>query len=208
MKEFIVIAHRGGKGPHPENTISAFMHAVKVGFKAIEMDVRYDYLKQRFFLEHDFIHLPKYRQNHFRKLLPEVPRDVTLYLELKTMSCLTNYFTKRLKKIHDEFLIDRDVVYISYNPFVLLRLQKAIPGIKCSFVCGNRFWQFVFEKGLYRILKPYGYLMSKRILRKKNVEFSQKKDIKIFAYVLNKESEWRKAESLGIDGFVSDYLYK
>lgn len=208
MKEYIVIAHRGGKGPHPENTISAFKHAVKVGFKAIEMDIRYDYFKQRFFLEHDFLHLPKYRQNHFRKLIPEIPRDITLYIELKTMSCLTNYLTRRLKKIHDEFFVDRNIVYMSYNPFVLMRLKKAIPGVKCGFMCGNRFWRLIFEHGIYYFLRPYGYFLSKRLLKRSHVKFCKKRDIKIFSYVLNKESEWRKAERLELDGFVSDYPNK
>lgn len=208
MKDLIVIAHRGGKCPHPENTVSAFKHAVKVGFKAIEMDVRYDYFKQRFFLEHDFLHLPKYRNNHIRKILPEIPHEISLYIELKTVSCLTNYFARRLKKIHDEFLVARDVVFMSYNPFVLMRLKRLIPGVKCAFICGNRFWSFIFEHGLYYLLRPYGYFIVKRLLKKHHVDFCKKRDIKIFSYVLNNERDRMKAERLGIDGFVSDYLHK
>lgn len=35
-----IIAHRGSKGAHPENTLPAFLHAVKVGADGIELDVQ------------------------------------------------------------------------------------------------------------------------------------------------------------------------
>ena len=36
----IAIAHRGGAAEHPENTMAAFEHAVKLGYPCIETDVR------------------------------------------------------------------------------------------------------------------------------------------------------------------------
>jgi len=40
MSRTKVIAHRGSKGTHPENTIPAFLHAVNVGAEGIELDVQ------------------------------------------------------------------------------------------------------------------------------------------------------------------------
>lgn len=40
MKKTEVIAHRGSKGTHPENTLSAFEEALKVGSDGIELDVQ------------------------------------------------------------------------------------------------------------------------------------------------------------------------
>lgn len=37
---FLVIAHRGGKGLAPENTIAAFTHALELGVDVLEMDLR------------------------------------------------------------------------------------------------------------------------------------------------------------------------
>ena len=34
-----IIAHRGSKGTHPENTCIAFREAVRVGAEGIELDV-------------------------------------------------------------------------------------------------------------------------------------------------------------------------
>ena len=36
----VAIAHRGGAAEHPENTMAAFEHAVKLGYPCIETDVR------------------------------------------------------------------------------------------------------------------------------------------------------------------------
>ncbi len=37
--DFLVIAHRGGAGLRPENTLAAFQHAVELGVDVLEMDI-------------------------------------------------------------------------------------------------------------------------------------------------------------------------
>jgi glycerophosphoryl diester phosphodiesterase len=39
QKQFLIIGHQGGRGTMPGNTIHAFMHALKTGINAIELDV-------------------------------------------------------------------------------------------------------------------------------------------------------------------------
>jgi len=54
MKDILVIGHRGAGGTQRENTLDAFLYAIDQGCKALEMDLRFDYVRKRFYLEHDF----------------------------------------------------------------------------------------------------------------------------------------------------------
>lgn len=48
-RNLIIVTHRGGKGPFPENTPEAYRRAVAQGAEAVEMDIRLNYITGRFF---------------------------------------------------------------------------------------------------------------------------------------------------------------
>jgi len=204
----VIVSHRGGKGPYLENTLNAFRHSIREGADAVEMDVRYDYLRRRFYLAHDFIHRPKWRQNLLEKTVATMPKDVLHIIELKTVSVFTNIFAKQFCRFYDEHLQGRKVVVISFNPFILIRMKLLAPHISRGFISGSRFWNTVFVKLLHIYIVPSLHVIHRRLLSEKLVDFSRSKGMEIYTYLINTVNTWQKAIQHEVDGIITDDPFK
>jgi glycerophosphoryl diester phosphodiesterase len=201
----LVIAHRGGFGPYEENTLEALRHALQKGCEALEIDVRFDHLKKRFYLEHDFIHSPrKNRENIMTKILSALPAGPIIIVELKSLAWLRKYYVKSFLKEYRKLLEPENSIVISFNPFVLAQLRKLAPDIKIGYLMGNILWRFIFKIFFHRLIQPQYLLVNKRILRLSYIRFARKKGYRIFSFVLNDELCWQKALDYGIDGIITD----
>lgn len=205
MQDLIVVAHRGGKCPHPENTLEAFAHGFKNGVKAVEMDLRFNYWMDCFFVEHDFLHRSKKRQNLLDNIVPALPKELFVFAELKTLSCFSNYVAKKFLRSFERLFDPSRTVVMSFNPFILMRLKKLAPKMQVGMLCGKRFWHTLFQKLLYKYIKPAVYLLHYRLLNEKNVRFGRDRGMQVFSFVLNKEAQWRRALALEVDGIVTDF---
>lgn len=204
MENFIIVAHRGGHGPYNENTLEAFKHAIGKGCNSVEMDLRFDHLKKRFYLEHDFLHSPKHKHNLVEKIVPDLPEETFYFVELKTLAWLTKSFAKNfLKEYRKLFKIEKTVV-MSFNPFILMQLKGLEPGIKRGYLMGNFFWSFLFKNLLHKKMAPHILLLHKRLFNVKNVSFARKRGMKVMSFVLNDKDSWKKAIDYGIDGIITD----
>lgn len=204
MKNIEIIAHRGGDSPHDENTLEAFNYAIDKGSKAIEMDIRYDYFRRRFYLVHDFLHRPKWKRNLLLDVIDELPKDLYLVIELKTISVFTCIFPKKFKIFYDEYLKDRNIIAISFNPFVLMRLKKIAPYIPRGILCGSRFWNYIYCNILRDYVDAEIYIPSKRFLNRKVVLFAKKHGVKLYTYLINTKKSLEKIIKYNIDGFITD----
>lgn len=208
LKSLVIASHRGGKGPFRENTPAAFLHSIQQGADAVEMDIRYDYLRGRFFLAHDFFHRPHWKRNLLQDCIKQVPADVLNIIELKTLSFASYFFARKFVKFYKENLEGRKVVVISFNPFVLMRLRKLHKKMGLGFICGDMFSHFVFEKFLYRHIRPAVYVVSKRLLNHKTVTMSKSKGMQIYTYLINSANMWQKALQFEVDGIITDVPLK
>jgi glycerophosphoryl diester phosphodiesterase len=205
MKNITVVAHRGGINDRPENTIGAFLHSIEHGIKGIEMDVRFDHKKKRFFLEHDFFHHPIKRNNVLDDIADKLPKNIFTMVELKTFCWLTNFFVRSFLHTFNKHFLPGNTVVISFNPFALIRLKYIAGNIKRGFLCANIFWLSLFKCCLHKWMKPEIFLLHKRFLDNKNVRFAREHGMKVWGFVLNTEAEWAKAVDLGVDGITTDY---
>lgn len=207
MENFLIIAHRGGHGPYEENTFEAFKHALDQGCQALEMDVRFDHLNKRFYLEHDFLHHPKKNRNNVMgKIIPSLPKNTFFFIELKTLSWLTKSYARRFLSEFDRFFRTENCVVMSFNPFVMMQIKKLAPKIRRGYLVGNLFWNLMFKKLLHRLINPHFMLLHKRLFSLKNVKFARAKGMKIMSFVLNDDESWQKALDYGIDGIITDRI--
>ncbi len=205
MKKTFVIAHRGGFGDYAENTLPAFKHALAEGVHALEMDVRFDYFKRRFFVEHDFFHPAKSRKNVLSKLLDGIPKDTFLVIDLKTARFFSSrIFVRHFVEFYEKHLKDRPVLLQSFNPFALNLLRRALPDAPIGFLCGLPFWNFIFKKFFLKKIRAQSCHLHKRMLNEKNIRFGRQHKFQIIAFVLNHRAEWERALKLGVDGIITD----
>lgn len=200
-----IVAHRGGKSGHEENTISAFLHILEKGIKGLEMDMRLDHSSNSFYLEHDFFHAKHKRANTIDKILPRIPRDTFVMVELKTHSWLTDSYAKKFNEAFNKYFNSENTIVISFNPFILTRLRRINPSMRRGYLCGMPYWLLLFKALYAKKMQPDMFLIHKRLLNKKNVNWGRAHKMSIWAFVLNKPKEWQKALDLKVDGITTDY---
>jgi len=203
---FLIIAHRGGgRGEFQENTLEAFQNAVFKGFKAIEMDVRMDTKRERFFLEHDFLYSPTVKSNVFEKVIPIFEKDVLVFTELKTMTFKRRDYAELFCEFIRRHHLQDQVVVISFNPFILKMIREIEPKLKLGFLCGTALTYMIGKKYFFESIKPDFFIISKRIIDEKKVKFAHDQGAKVLSTLTNKEKHILKAGKLGVDGIITDF---
>jgi len=210
MNSLFIVAHRGGKGPHEENTLEALKYGLEQCGNAVEMDVRFDHLRKRFYVAHDFIHSPRKNFNVIDKVIPFLPAEATLFVELKTLYWLRRRYAVKFLKVIEQFALDKRAIIMSFNPFVLVQLKNRAPYLHVGYLIRNRFWAFVFKRWVYWLLKPQ-YLMVNRIFFEKKeslkslLNFAREHKMKVLTYTVNSPEDWYNAIEYKMDGVITDY---
>lgn len=203
-----IITHRGGEGPYAENTPEAFRYAAEQGAEAIEMDIRLNYFTGRFFLAHDFIHHPRRRHMYLETAIAEVPEDVKLVIEFKTVAWMTTIFARTFQRVYDEHLKGRKVLVISFNPFILIRLRQVAPDIPRGFICGSLTLMFLYKWFLWRFVDAKYYVMNRRFLNRRRVKWMRDRGMFVYTYVINTMKSLQKVMNFDVDGIVTDHTSK
>lgn len=203
-----IVAHRGGKGPHPENTPDAYGHASQQGCEAVEMDIRYNYLRRRFFLAHDIIHHPQRRKNFLEIAIEKVPEDVQLVLEIKTMSILPGVVARAFDRFYKKHLDGRDVLVISFNPIVLMFLRAVNYKIPRGILCGSLLSVILHNWFLWRMVDAHWYMINKRLLSNRFMLWTRQRGMMTAIYLVNSVKSWKKALSFDVDMVITDYPKK
>ncbi len=210
MDPLYIVAHRGGKGPHEENTLEALKYGLEQCGNAVEMDVRFDHLRKRFYLEHDFLHSPRKNANTIDKVIPFLPVDATLFVELKTLYWLRRRYTVHFLKIIEQFALDQRAIIMSFNFFVLAQLRNRAPYLHVGYLVRNTFWGFVFRRWVYWVIKPQYIIMNRLFFKRKTslllmLDFAREHNIKVITYTVNSMEDWYNAMEYKLDGVITDY---
>lgn len=214
MNTMFIVAHRGGEGPYEENTLAAMQYGLEQCGNAVEMDVRFDHYRKRFYLAHDFFNPPKIKENTIDKVIPFLPSKATLFIDLKTLSWLRRRYALQFLKVIEQFALDKRAIIISFNIFVLVHLKNRAPYLHVGYLIRNRVWGWVFRNWVFWLLKPnYVILNCKFFQYKKSViermlKFAHKHHMKVFTYTPNAPQDWYNAVEYKFDGVITDYPKK
>lgn len=205
MKGFTIIAHRGGDGPYKENGLEAFQYGIKHGADFVEMDMRFDHWRQRFYLEHSIWHLRKGRHNIIEKIIPFLPSDTHFVIDLKTLALLRKKVAVHILDLVKAYNLQDRAIFVSFYPFILRILRKLDKNIQLGFLCSSpyRFWFFKYFICWW--IKPQTIFYNHKIINANLIKFARDRKLKIISYTLNSKEGWLKAKELGLDGIVTDF---
>lgn len=135
MNQTDIIAHRGSKGTHPENTLEAFKEAVRVGSDGIELDVHLSLDKEIIVIHDELVDRTTNGKGRVQNLtLAEIKQlDAGSWYSPEYSSC-------RIPTLQEVFYFLEEVEYKGLVNIELKTDELSYPGIE------EKVWSFVTEK--------------------------------------------------------------
>ena len=224
----VLFAHRGITKNYPENTLNAYLDAVKFGYKAIELDVVVSKDKQLIcshnhdleyetngkgkFKDFDIFDLkelktgiyshPKNTQQicTLKEVLKTVPVDVFLNIELKTEYWNDLKIAKILNDYRKKGLLKHKYIVSSFNPFLIFYMKFFTNIGKVGFLIAYRNWLWMINWIHPDMLHPSAELLDNSLLN-----FCKKKNLLINTWTVNNKSVLDYCKKNKINGVITDF---
>ncbi|CAM2976633.1 glycerophosphodiester phosphodiesterase [Vibrio rarus] len=217
-----VIAHRGARETHPENTLLAFDNALKGGAKAIELDIHQH--QQQFWVIHDswvnrttngvgLLHwfstqsLKKLDAGQgeciptLKETLRHLAGSCALNIELKGMDSIAlliehlDYAINKCGFSHEQLLVS------SFNHHWLAELHQQRPDIKLAALTASKpIGLCLFAQQL----NAYSVNIDLHVVDSEMINDAKQRGLKIFVYTVNQAEDWARLQQMGVDGIFCD----
>ncbi len=227
----LVIAHRGGEGPAPENTIEACRLALERGATALEVDIRlcgsgelvllHDRsLKRHFGLNKlvcrtnwDKIKRLKFDQQEYAtsarvvrldEFLEEFGRKVPLILDLKNFCNSSVKLANAFAEEIKRFRLMDEIWVSAFNPLILALLKKKDPQIRTGYLFRN----FVpVHRGIDAFLHSDAWHPHYSLINARLVQAARKAGKELYVWTVNEEAILKKMEPFHFEGIITDRLF-
>jgi len=218
-----IIAHRGDNAHAPENTLAAFRQAIEKKANGIELDVQLS-ADGKVVVIHDttldrttngqgkvgaqtFAELRKLDAGGgelipaLEEVLDILPEGMILNIELKGSD-------KRLAPAVTELVAKHgkqdQIVYSSFNPFLLQALKKTAPNARLGLLllpgfCGT-FVHLLFEP----LLQPWSLHPQFKSITPGFIKKAKRHNRQILTYTVNQLKDVRRMIEIGVDGIITD----
>lgn len=226
------IAHRGGAGLRPENTLAAFNKASELGADMIEFDLQptkdfriivmhdktinrttsgmgrppelsFDYIRS---LDAGSWFHPGYAGEKVPSLeetLEVIPSSVELNVELKYIDEQDDRFEHRVYNILEEHgALDRSIITTRW-PLTCERFRKIDPSIKTTVLQKQR-----TEEEYLELLSGQGleYAQIRRhSMNRPFIDRLHENGIQVFIFYSDEEKEMEEFAKMGVDGILTNY---
>lgn len=227
-----VIAHRGSKSNRPENTLSAFEEAMRVGSDGIELDVHLTKDQEVVVMHDEKVNRTTNGKGSIKNLtLSEIKQldagswfsreyknervptltealellsdfSGTLNIEFKTDRNIYPTIEDRVVRLVDRYRPNLPVVYSSFNHETLVHLKQVDPAADFALLL----WERLAEP--WRYTKQLGasaqHLWEPSALSDTG-KMLQQHGIKVRAWTVNKPKIMQKSFEFGLDALITDY---
>lgn len=230
-----IIAHRGASGYAPENTVSAFELALKMGSKAFEFDVHMT-RDQKLVVHHDYdlkrtagnpasiagldyAGLKKINVgNKFGFPVERVPLLEEVVQLLAPKAEWINFEIKNDRRVYpglEEALLDfirsrpglsEKALLSSFDYGTLRRLRALDKGIRLGYL-GHHLRNLLLLPAIVRAkaVGAVNFHLSRRLAFSLNVAMLRKAGFKVCVYTVNTKSDALRMQQIGVDGIFSNY---
>ena len=222
-----LVSHRGLSCELPENTIEAFLGAIKKGFKWIELDVictkdgvlvcahnfdmeretdSYGYINEMTLkqVKGAYTGVSRgfsggYRIPALKEVLAVLPKDVGLNIEIKTSSLFDFKAARALKKVikHSK---ERKIIVSSFNPFALFYYKTKIGAAPVGFLLESK--QFLW---VVNWLHPTYLHVRADMLNSSIIDFCKRKEMTLLAWTVNNREAIKYCFNNNVKGVITDW---
>jgi len=222
----LFFAHRGCLLNKPENTLSSFLEAIKIGAQALEIDVmktkdkkivcshnHYLDIETNFIgdiseIEYSYIKRANtaYRLKNIKEPIPQlidvlkrIPDEIKINIEIKTRKSRDIFAAREIVDIIKNKNIYQRVLVSSFNPLVLWYIKWLDENIRTGFLYDNP--KFLFFKN---IIHPDCIHPKESLITKNLVKHCKERGLCINAWTANNKPSVYWLTELGVDGIITD----
>jgi len=219
-----IIGHRGAAGYEPENTLISFKKALELGVDMIELDV-YVLASEEVIVMHDnkvdrttngsgyvtdytFAELRKLDAGHGEKvpLLSEVldlvDKRVPVNIELKGVGTAKNTAALITTYINEREWTDDLFVVSSFNHIELMKFVELMPTIHTGALSEGILLGY---SAFAEQLGSHSTNLSAEFITPEFVLDAHNRNLEVFVYTINDESEIARMCTLGVDGIFTNF---
>ncbi len=205
-----LIAHRGGRGFGPDNTVEAMEETARRGIRAIETDVRMT-ADGELVICHDAVVwgrvVSRMTYEELRKHSPDRPllRDVLerlagwVWLDIEVKLASMSALAETLR----EYNVESDVLVTSFSAEYLDGLREIHPAIRTGHLYRMPYGeQRRLEQAMQigaEVILPHYSLVSEQLVAEAH-EFG----LELYAWTVNDEADLRKLADWGVDAAITD----
>jgi glycerophosphoryl diester phosphodiesterase len=229
----LILAHRGASAHAPENTLASFARAIQDKADGIELDVWkcgsgevvVTHNRNVKILTGKGGNLQKMSLSQLRKLdfgkhhgnvfhgekIPTLKEvlDLTggmelINIEIKGMGIRSDGIELDVAELIQRFKLLRRVVVSSFNPTILLRLQKINPALHLGLLLSEKSPLALRRGWSANLLKPYSLHPSFPLLKPALIQKTHQKGAKVFSWTINTPHQLQTCIKYQIDAIITD----
>ncbi len=218
----LIIAHRGARASHPENTLSAIQAAIDIGCKAIEIDI-HEHDNELWVIHDKWLNrttngigplswYSKEKLHTFDAGNGEVIPTLKQVFELISGQCALNIEIKAIKHFslllaHIEYavtkcnFVNEQLLLSSFNHRWLDQLHHHTPSLLISALTSS---QGLDKAAFAQQLQAVSINIDIDVVDKAYVADAKNRALKVYVFTANEPEQWQWLKSLGVDGVFCD----
>lgn len=205
MRQVINIAHRGASGYLPENTIEAFLKAVKLGADMVEMDI-HQTKKGSLIVTHDYpikktalVNKPSLKD----VIAALARKKIRLNIEIKHGYRRYPHIEEKVLTLLKKAGILRRSFISSFELYCVERLRLLNKDVSLGIIFKDTNYKQALKKAVS--LNIDVLVTNKEFVSPSKVSEVHRVGLKLYAYTVNKISLMQRLISMSIDGIYTDY---